>query len=332
VAGAERANGSLEQQETDLLFAELKSFDHLALAVSGGCDSVALMVLAAAWRKRQADAPRLSVLTVDHGLREASAGEARQVAGWARELGLAHATLRWQGDKPATGVQDAAREARYSVMSNWCRAHGAEAIVTAHTRDDQAETVLMRLARGSGVDGLSGMAGASESPWRVVRPLLDVPRARLRAHLRAAGRAWIEDPSNENIAFERIRVRKALERHALGLDGNAVAVSARRLARARAALVQFTDELAESAVWRDENGRLLIDLVRYQCAPEELQVRLLQGLILQVGGQDFVRMAAIERLAAWIKAGTGRARTLGGCRVSRRKRSLLVAPEPGRRR
>ena len=332
VPDAELACGPLETIDIDHILADLKGFDHLALAVSGGSDSVALMVLAADWRGRTENAPRLSVLTVDHGLREGAAHEAEQVAQWAGKLGLEHVVLCWRGDKPETGVQEAAREARYVLMGDWCKRYGAEAIVTAHTQDDQAETVLMRLARGSGVDGLSGMPVDSAQPWRVMRPLLSISRCRLQAHLHAAGHAWIEDPSNEDVAFERIRVRKALEHGWFDLEPQAVALSARRLERARSALVHYCDRLAKAAVSRDEKGRLLIDLVAFQAAPEELQVRLLQDAILQTGGREYARLAAIERLLEWIKGGSGRARTLGGCRISRRKRCLVIAVEPARRR
>lgn len=332
MAGAEHTSDPFDHTEIDLLFAGLKDFGHLALAVSGGSDSVALMVLAALWHERHRCAPGLSVLTVDHGLRDASADEALQVARWAARLGLPHATLVWQGDKPDAGVQDSARDARYNLMTAWCKQNGAEAIVTGHTRDDQAETVLMRLARGSGVDGLSGMAATSEGRWRVLRPLLSVPRARLRAHLEATGQVWIEDPSNEDVAFERIRVRKALDQHVLGLEVDAVALSARRMARARAALEHYSRRLADKAVSRDDSGKVLIDLACYLEAPEDMQVRLLQDIIKREGGQDFGRMAAIERLADWIKSGAGRARTLGGCRISRRKRFVVIAVEPGRQR
>ena len=209
--GADQAAIAVSEAEAGRLFSPLLSYDHLALAVSGGSDSVALMVLAARWVQSQADAPNVTVLTVDHGLRPASAEEAAQVGRWARALGLDHAILGWRGAKPSSGLQAAAREARYALMSDWCLEHGAAAIVTAHTANDQAETVMMRLARGSGVDGLAGMMRETLAPWPVLRPLLGVTRARLRAVLTAAGHDWIDDPSNDDTAFERIRMRQALD-------------------------------------------------------------------------------------------------------------------------
>ncbi|NND50582.1 MAG: tRNA lysidine(34) synthetase TilS [Rhizobiales bacterium] len=335
--GADQHDGLISQADAGQLLAPLGDYDHLVLAVSGGSDSVALMVLAADWIKACAKAPKIpkiSVLTVDHGLRADAAGEAAQVGGWARALGFEHETLTWHGAKPASGVQAAAREARYALMSDWCLANRAAAIVTAHTADDQAETVLMRLARGSGVDGLAGMLSETGSPWPVLRPLLGVTRAQLRSVLMACGQDWIDDPSNDDEGFERIRVRKALAELApLGLNAQSIALSARRLARARHAL-----ELGAAALLREvfvghEAGFGEVDLHRFQAAPEELQLRVLQRLVWQFGDHGAPRMAALERVADWIAGapeGRGRARTVSGCRIVRRRHQLIVGREAGR--
>ena len=233
--------------ELDGLFArvlEARAGEGVALAVSGGSDSTALMVLFADWlRQRGADPAAHTVLTVDHRLRPKSAAEAEAVAGLAAKLGFPHATLVWEGPKPQTGLQAAAREARYRLMGEHLRAHGIATLLTAHTRDDQAETLLMRLARGSGLDGLAGIApSARMGPLLVLRPLLDIPKARLRATLEARGIPWIEDPSNQSPAFERTRLRAAGDAlAALGLTSDMLALSARRLQRARAALDSITD-------------------------------------------------------------------------------------------
>src|SRR6187200_2869935 len=144
------------------LFADWRAAPAMVLAVSGGPDSVALMWLAARWRRGLARGPQLTVVTVDHGLRPEAAREAREVKRLAAELGLAHRTLRWRGAKPNTGLPAAAREARYRLLAQAARAVGASHVLTAHTRDDQAETLLMRLLRGSGLAGLSAMASLSE--------------------------------------------------------------------------------------------------------------------------------------------------------------------------
>ncbi|NNE21252.1 MAG: tRNA lysidine(34) synthetase TilS [Rhizobiales bacterium] len=317
--------------EAGQLLAPLSAYDHVALAVSGGSDSVALMVLVAGWVKLCPGAPKVTVLTVDHGLRADAAGEAVTAGRWARALGLDHQTLQWQAARPASGLQAAARTARYELMSDWCLANRAQVIVTGHTADDQAETVLMRLARGSGVDGLAGMMAETVSPWPVVRPLLGITRARLRAVLAAAGHGWIDDPSNDDDEFERIRMRKALAGlEPLGLTAGAIALSARRLARAREALDLGARALMDDAFVCHQTGFGEIDLAAFMGAPEELRVRVLQRLVWQFGDHGLARMAALERVCDWIADGRGRARTVSGCRIVRRRHQLILGREAGR--
>ena len=323
--------GVVSDAEADELFAPLLAHQHLVLAVSGGSDSVALMHLAAAWSRRHDAVPKLTVLSVDHGLRRDAAHEAATVARWARDAGLAHATLQWTAEKPASGLQAAARAARYQLMSDWCLGSGAQAIVTAHTADDQAETVVMRLARGSGLDGLAGMAAQTLTPWPLLRPLLGVTRGRLRTTLVARGLKWFDDPSNEDERFERIRMRRALAvLEPLGIDTESIALSARRLARASEALDLAARDLCRSAVTWHRTGYGELDLAAFAAAPEELRLRVLQMLVWQLGSHDMPKMAALERVVGWIAGGSGRARTLAGCRIVKRKRYLLLGREPGR--
>src|SRR5690242_6972547 len=177
------------------IFAPWKGVPAVMLAVSGGPDSVALMWLAARWRRGLKRGPRLIAVTVDHGLRKDAAREARDVKRLAHTLGIEHRTLRWQGTKPKTGVQAAAREARYRLLAKAARASGAMHVATAHTRDDQAETLLMRLLRGSGISGLSAMAAETERGGvRLLRPLLEISKAELIATLQAAGIVFADDP------------------------------------------------------------------------------------------------------------------------------------------
>ncbi len=331
VAAADAEAEPLGAAEVDRLFEPLLDYNHLGLAVSGGSDSVALMVLASGWRERRPGAPKLSVLCVDHGLRAEAAREAVQVSDWASGLGLPHAVLQWAGDKPNSGLQAAARQARYDLMAAWCVRNQAQTIVTGHTLDDQAETVLMRLGRGSGVDGLSGMPVAGGAPWPLIRPFLAVSRVRLRASLRQIGHGWIDDPSNDDSGFERVRVRRALAvLGECGVDAKAIARSAERLARARQALEQQAFALHETAVSEEADGRVLIELDAFRRSPAETRIRLLQMVLHKRGGQAALRLAALERLDGWLMDGGGRARTLGNCRISRRKRAIVVAREPGR--
>src|SRR3984893_10263146 len=153
-----RNDVALSDAEADELFADLAAEPALVLAVSGGPDSTALMFLAAHWRSRRNPAPRLCAVTIDHGLRPEARREAAAVKRLAEKLGVAHRTMRWSGPKPSTGLQEKARAARYRLLHAAARAAKARCVLTAHTLDDQAETVLFRMARGSGLAGLAAMA------------------------------------------------------------------------------------------------------------------------------------------------------------------------------
>lgn len=322
----------------------------LALAVSGGADSIALMHLVAEWRADRGDtgvAPPI-VLTVDHGLRSEAADEAAWVAREAARLGLAHMKLDWTGPKPASGLQATARAARYRLMNDCLEREAREralpakrSIVTAHHADDQAETFLMRLARGSGLDGLSGMrqqetvqpscqSGGSSGGWTILRPLLQVGKARLVGTLLARGLAWREDPSNTSQDFERVRVREALEvLGGLGISATQIERSTRRLSRARAAVVAVLADVA-CRLTRLHGGLFAeIDPALFVCVPDELQVRTFAALLEANGGDSPpARLsqieALVEQMSQRMDAGRHsehghrrRAATLGGCRIER---------------
>jgi tRNA(Ile)-lysidine synthase len=332
VPAAEAADDPVSSSEAAELLNPLRVFRHVGLAVSGGGDSMALMWLAAAWAAQTQQPPRLTVLTVDHGLRPGSTDEANWVVEQARQLGLAAVVLQWHGDKPTTGVQARARAARYERLVGWCVAHSAGALVTAHSLDDQAETFVMRLARGSGVDGLAGMRPSREDTITILRPLLGVPGARLRNTLAAAGVSWLEDPSNRDPRYERVRWRKTLAfLEQEGLAPAMIALSARRLERARQALEHATSRLEADAV-AHEGKQASFRLAAVQGEPEELMVRLLRRLIVRYGaGGEPPELSALERLSAWISDGVSGGRTLAGCRIMRRKDTVRISREPARR-
>jgi tRNA(Ile)-lysidine synthase len=345
------AGDPIRPEETEALFAPFADRMPCALAVSGGSDSTALMVLHAEWLSRTGQDPAAHlVLTVDHGLRPDSAAEAQAVAAAAHGLGFRHATLAWHGPKPGTGIQAAARLARYRLLAGCMQAHGLGLLLTAHTLDDQAETVLMRLARGSGLDGLGAMAPLSPlerwpdpgeegvGPLAIGRPLLGVAKVRLRATLEARGIGWIEDPSNAALEFERARLRAArAQLDALGLTPAMLALSAGRLARARRALDGIVEDLCNpvAGVVRVEAcGVIAIDRAGLVGAAEEIALRLLERAMAAAGGaSEPVALAKLERIVAALRAGSGesgRRWTLARALVTEAGPVVLVEREPGR--
>lgn len=299
----------------------------MALAVSGGCDSMAMLRLFAAWPER----PAATALTVDHRLRAESAVEAEQVAKWCKEVGLPHVTLCWEGAKPTTGIQAKARNARYDLMAGWCRAQGVTSLLTAHTMDDQAETVLMRLVRTTSIDSLAGIHALGE--WRglqLCRPLLGIRREQLRSYLRAAGQAWIDDPSNEDARFERVRIRKALPvLEGLGITVPGLAQFAAVAREASEGLEGAADDWVKSHVRMFDAGYCLVPLAPFTDQTKALKPRILGMLIGLMGGGTGTDPAELELLTAWVDVGGSR-RTLGGALIGRRKDHLIIGREPGR--
>lgn len=299
---------------------QAQSAQKIAVAVSGGSDSMALCLLLRDWAL--GEGKQLTALTVDHGLRSGSASEVRQVARWLAERGVEHVALAWEGQKPAGNIQASARAARYALMDAWCTQRSVPCLMLAHHLEDQAETFLLRLGRGSGVYGLSGMEVSAKpsfpgAPWRL-RPLLAVPKARLGATLEQWGQNWIEDPSNESLAFARVRARKlkgALV--SIGLTPERLAETTRHLARVRSLLEAETDNLlATCAVFR-EGGYALVNTAALSRAHAEVGLRALARLVMAVRGADYPpRFARLERL--WSRLGSGAlggGATLLGCRI-----------------
>ena len=333
--------GAIRSDEAQTLLAPLRRFGTLVLAVSGGPDSLALMVLAAEWRAGLASkAPAIRVATVDHKLRPQAAGEAEAVAGMAAACGLPHTTLEWMDVKPATGLINAARDARYRLLGVYAASlavAGPVAIVTAHTEDDQAETFLMRLARGAGAEGLSAMAGARPleegSGLELVRPLLGISKARLIATLEARGLAWIEDPTNAAVKYERVRIRGLIERlEDAGLTRHAIATSARRLGDARAAL-KYATAAFEGTLAVSYNDDVFAALARpaFDQGPAILRQRVLAGLIDRFGGASPApELAEVEALAGRLARDQTMQATLGGAVVSANPQSIRIWREVGR--
>src|SRR5260221_7951625 len=265
------------------LMAPLGPFERrpfLAVAVSGGADSLALCLLAHDWARAR-DGTAVG-LTVDHGLRAEAAAEAARVGAWLTAHGIGHRILTWRPPPGLRNMQAAAREARYDLLFGWCKAAGCLHLLTAHHREDQAETLLLRLARGSGLDGLAGMSACREtSTCRLVRPLLAVPRARLAALLRDAGQGWIEDPSNRDHSYARARLRGSAALLAReGLSAARLAATARHLGRARIALEDGVTRLLARAAWLHPAGFALLDVGGLAGTAPEIALRAVARLAL----------------------------------------------------
>lgn len=279
----------------------------LGIAVSGGGDSVALMHMAAHW----AGGRRIMVATVDHGLRPESAAEAQAVGRAARAMGLPHATLVWQRGTAAGNLMAEARDARLRLLAGWAERNGLPAVLLGHTADDQAETLLMRLARGSGIDGLASIAEWRDAfGMRWLRPMLGVGRQDLRDWLDRRAIPWIDDPSNNSSEFERIRVRKAIA--AAGLDTKALARAATHVGEARDALSHYAADVARDAQAR--NGSLSLPRRPFIDAPPEIRRRLIVAACRWITGADYPprRSTVLHALSA---IATSRRVTLDGALI-----------------
>ena len=335
------AEHAVRDDEANVLFRGLETARGLILAVSGGPDSTALMVLAARWAKRLKPAPKLVAVTVDHGLRPEAAREAAAVKRLAKKLGIAHRTLAWRGRKPKSGLQEAARIARYRLLADTAVRAGYAHILTAHTLDDQAETILFRLARGSGLLGLAGMAYASPLPVGgqaslfLVRPLLGLPKTRLVATLAAERIGYSEDPSNVDPRFTRARLRGLMPELAReGLDAPGLARFAARVRRAEAAL-EFAVGAARAALapgpW-PERGPITFATAQFANLPAEVALRLLGRAVAHVGDEGPVELGKLEALYEMLRLAHSRLRrTLAGAQITLDPNRLTVERAPARR-
>ena len=346
-------NSPISAQNAKGLFADFRGAPAVVLAVSGGPDSLALMWLAARWRHALSQGPRLLAVTVDHGLRAEAAAEARAVRHLARSLGLSHRTMRWSGAKPKSGLPAAARSARYRLLAKAARESGATHILTAHTRDDQAETLLMRLVRGSGIAGLSAMARESEREGvRLARPLLDVPKSRLIATLKKARLSFADDPTNRDTSFTRPRLRALMPALAAeGGDARNLARLASRLARANAAIELLVDGAERYLALRDRmttpsSGADVVaaksfDAKAFAAMTDEIRLRLLLRAINRFGHEGPAELGKVEVLLSALDEAMAEnnakrrprlKQTLAGALISLADDRISVAPAPPRRR
>ena len=304
----------------------------LGVAVSGGGDSIALLAMATEWARSRARGSDLRAVTVDHGLRPASAAEAAFAGGSAAKFGVPHRVLR-AGPMAPGNLPAAARDARYALIAEWARGEGIAAVALGHTMDDQAETVLMRLARGSGVEGLSGMAPRRDwagLAW--IRPMLGMRREELRRWLQARGIAWVDDPTNEDPGYDRVKARQALALlEPLGVTVEGLAATARTLARQRRVLVRAAAELDDAAVSRGTLGEARIALAPLRKAEWDTALRVLAETLARTAGRGYrPRFRSLEPTLAGLFRDNPGATTLGGCLVvpDLRGGDVLVCREP----
>jgi tRNA(Ile)-lysidine synthase len=325
---------SLDSQAGDAL-ALLAPHRGLLLAVSGGPDSVALMLLCAKWPERGRH--DVAVATVDHGLRPESRAEAEEVGEWARALGFAHHILTWEGEKPATRIQERARTARYELLADCARRSGASAVVTAHHADDQAETILFRLTRGSGVAGLAGMRKQAQcGRLMILRPLLEWPKAALVEICNRAAQPYFSDPSNDDEAYARTRLRKlAPALAAQGLDRDALLRLGERASRADGALEFCAAEARSRALLESESHGARFDPGVLRALPLELLQRLIASEIARLAPRASLRLDRLERaagrLSEALRSGVKLRLTLANCLLEAGPRGVALRPAPPRR-
>ena len=296
----------------------------LGIALSGGGDSVALMHVIAGW----AGGRRIMAATVDHRLRPDSTAEAEAAGRAATALGITHTILHWghdrAGDTDSGNLMAQARDARLRLLSAWAQANELPAIALGHTRDDQAETVVMRMLRGSGVDGMAGMAEWRDAfGVRWLRPMLGVGRDALRDWLRARDIGWVDDPSNNNADFDRIRIRRALTE--LDVDRSALAMVASNLTEVRATLAHYAAEVSFDAT--ADRGRLTLPRGPFRRAPAEIQRRILIAAARWVSGADYPPRRATALHAVRALDANSRV-TLDGALISPDGDRLQVTREP----
>ncbi len=325
----------LPADEIDGLFSGLTPFSRLALAVSGGADSLTLLILFSEWKRRTHWQGTAEVLCVDHGLRPESASEADFVASVSATHGLPCTILRWEGDKPSGNLQEEARAARYRLIARHMEARGLQALLLAHHLDDQAETFLDRLTRGSGLSGLAAMAQDEfDGPFglRLLRPFLGVPRARLEASLRARGQSWCEDPSNRDPKYKRSRVRRIMDLLAgEGLTPERIAQTAGHLRHAREALEETALELYGRLVVDHPAGPVKLAREAFRSVAPDLRLRLLCLVIGRVTGRRLhLRFQKLKVLDEALMGGSGSRQTFAGCLFAAGEDTIWAWREPGR--
>lgn len=300
----------------------------VAVACSGGGDSMALTLITHEWAK--AHGAEIIAVTVDHGLREESGKEALQVGKWLANLGIAHCILKWEGNKPSSNLQENARKARYQLLTDFCKQHAVDNLLIAHTLDDQAETFLLRLRRGSGVDGLSAMSCRSaKNGVNIIRPLLGIRKNALLDYLKNRNQCYVSDPSNENLAYDRIKIRKFMPQLAgIGISAEKLANTAASMERARQYLRKAADDfITDNCTVFDDGYAILRNLPE----PPEIALRVLARMLMGIGCHEVrPRLESLERLHLALNKPDFRGATVAGCKLqfAGGRAGILIMREP----
>ncbi len=292
----------------------------IAVGLSGGGDSMALTHMMCVWAVE--NGKTIHVLHVDHGLRAESVDEAEQIQEWIKNFpNMQFEVLKWDHDNPNTAIMEKARNARYELMADYCQTHNIQTLCIAHHADDQIETFFFRLAKGSGLEGLTGM-----KPWvnyndhvKIHRPLLNLSHDDLIQYCRDNHLNWIEDPSNENENYARPRLRKSLQKE--GFRTERFVKTLDRLSRAQDALDGIADQ-----IWNNQN---VVNWVELKSHPIDIQIRVLQKMIAHVGqtSRDYPpKLERVEDIAYTIRP--NRSATLHGCLITLSKDGEILHIKP----
>jgi tRNA(Ile)-lysidine synthase len=311
---------------------DLNTQESIAVAVSGGPDSLALMALMA--EHTQSKNIELHILSVDHGLRTSAKDEVQMVAEWVcsqKSAHIQHKILTWEGEKPEAAIMENARAARYDLMAEYCAAHKIQTLLVAHHQDDQAETFLIRLAKGSGLNGLGAMQEVRDykGALKIARPLLSVSKEELIALCEEEEIPYVRDPSNENDDYLRPRLRKSMDVLAKeGLTAKRLSLTAKRLSRARRALDDIADSAFQACLIEKRAEAYVFNFNALKGCPEEISLRVIQRAVeaFREGADYNVRMERLENVfeSLWDSPENFKSRTLGGCKFSLKKEALLT--------
>ncbi len=306
-------------------FGPFESRPEIAVGVSGGADSLLLTLLLREWVLKKNG--KLTALIVNHNLRSGSVAEIQRLKSWLNKYKINYKVFNWLGKKPKTGIQEIARSVRLRMLTEWCLKKGVLHLCLAHNLNDQAETFLIRLSRGSAVYGLSAMAPISVYKHvRFLRPFLFIEKERIIFTLRQMQQDWIEDPSNVNTTFQRVRMRNIssiLDKE--GIGNNRLSETSKNLGRAKAAILDNVSGLAAESVSIYPEGYVTLDREKFLQAPEEIRLRLLSHIFMCVSGKEFPpRLKNLERVDKLLhrpKSIIGS--TLHGCQIESLKKPTL---------